>query len=397
MLKKMCLLLALLILCVCVSKVTEEKVPLRQPEQISVEELDRVKHILAGEEVAEISQEKAPFEEDVNQPEVEEIPEYEYPFTYTADDGKEYVVMRLETIDIETWGAMIDFMEKREFDYNPARLSRLFKFEKENGKVKLIGWTEEELSPTERFNDLDESGFFGNEYNAGEYSTKAFSFLCDENAIRKCFEEYGIETIKNIFTIYDHRGYIIAAITENEAYYMTVPTASEKYGDFVFQKIYTHDAFEKVYGPCLAKVFVDGKEIEYFSASVHPMRGYKMEKYHLELELVRLAEVLGVKCEYDEKNDIIKFGDCIIKKDNLWHERFGKAGVLEPGKAYNAGIEAPDFSTDYDGIGCIIESSGKKIASFSLVKWLAERYGYRVEINFEDNSVRFYAAKNENS
>ena len=101
MLKKMCLLLALLILCVCVSKVAEEKVPLRQPKQISVEELDRIKKIFAGEDGVEISQEKTPSEENMNQPEVEEIPEYEYPFTYIADDGKEYVVMRLETIDIE--------------------------------------------------------------------------------------------------------------------------------------------------------------------------------------------------------------------------------------------------------------------------------------------------------
>ncbi len=397
MLKKMCLLLALLILCVCVSKVAEEKVPLRQPKQISVEELDRIKKIFAGEDGVEISQEKSPSEEEsAILPEEKEMPKCEYPLTYTADDGTEYIIMRLHPINTEGMWLMLDFMENLKFEYNLESSPTLFKFVKENGKLKLIGFADaewdENAPPPKEFDGLDESDFYGNEYNSGEYCSEAVAFLCDEDAIRRCFEKNGINNIKDMFVIYDRRGYIIAAVTDSTCYYMTVPIVSEKYGDFVFQKIYTKNEFKKVYGPCQAKVFVDDKEVEFSLAYLQAGRGNGMENYFLELDVIRLGKVLGVWCEYDEKANILKFGDFIFGKNDLQEANTDYEGEI----FYQAVMINSDSTPDKrENIGYITERDGKPLGSLNLIEWLAKHYGYRMDVSFENNSVHFYSYSND--
>jgi len=398
MLKKMCLLLALLILCVCVSKVTEEKVPLRQPKQISVEELDRVKRILVGEEVAEISQEKSPFEENVNQPEGEGMPKYEYPFTYIADDGKEYVVMILHCYGGESMYDMFDFMKNPWENNLYMSLPDVFVFEQGNGKLQLKYWGNAEWDGTiteeraREFSDVDSNSSLVNGYSSSEYCSEAIAFLCDEESIRKCFKENGIDNIQDVVIIGHRQGYIITAVTESNAYYMTVPTTSEKYGDFIFQKIYTKEEFKKIYGPRAAKVFVNGKEVS-FSTQVM-LVGMPLgigEQYTLEMDVLELAEMLGVCGVYNDMTNTITIGDIVMQmEENEWNPGVEYDEFIEDAPMFNVSVKAYDEKYNYTAV--LKYRNGRYLGSWSINKFLCKTLGYEIEVHLEDYSIHISKA-----
>lgn len=398
MLKKICLLFGLLFLCICVSKVAKEKVPLRQPEQISVEEPDRV--IIGGEDGAETLSEKAPREENANQPEAEERVEYEYPFTYTADDGREYTVMILRSYGTESMYDMFDFMKNPWENNLYMSLPDVFVFEQGNGKLQLkylgpADWDGTITAELAReFMDVDSNVSLLSGYSSSEYCSKAIAFLCDEESIRKCFEENGICNIQDVVIINHRQGYIIAAVTESSAYYMTVPTISEKYGDFIFQQIYTKEEFKKIYGPRPAKVYVNGREVSFSTpVTLVGMPCGIGEKYTLEMDVLELAGMLGVCGAYDDATKTMTIGDIVMQMEET--ERI----PTEEDDEYDEYIED---STGFDVFvmdneryryGTALQyRNGRYLGSWSINKFLCKSLGYEIEVNLEDYSIHIFKA-----
>ena len=157
----------------------------------------------------------------------------------------------------------------------------------------------------------DMYGFFASErgFYPNEQCSDAIAFLCDQEAIKECFSKNGVKDIREITILRfsDHKtGYLAVALTENEAYYMTVPVAEAEYGDYIYQKVHTSEAFKKLYAPRAADVYIDGKKMESPSATLFG------EKY-LEMDILSFLETLGYECKYDLKKQEITAGEYIIK------------------------------------------------------------------------------------
>lgn len=269
-----------------------------------------------------------------------------------------------------------DFIE---FINNPwdnqlySDLHIIFRFEENNGQLLLTGISSEDgyhnQGPFLALDDPD--NYKWQEIRSSEYFQQAIAFLCDEDAIKECFRENGVESIQKIVILnldvmgYEV-GYVIAAITETQAYFMTVPISNEKYGDYIFQKVYTKDEFSEIFGPRPAKVFINDTETAF---STTPLLGYAF----LEMELFELLDVLDVQYTYDKDHRTISSGDVTVQIDE-----------------YNGSYYVEIFKDDEIVIdtGEVRYINEKCIADMIVCERLCRVLGYNTEIHYDDYSVR---------
>jgi len=249
----------------------------------------------------------------------------------------------------------------------------VFRFEKQNGQLILTGISSEDGSHKQgqflTLNDPDNWGW--KKFRTSEYFQRAIIFLCDEEGIKECFRENGIENIQKMVILDGpnvETGYIITAITETQAYFMTVPISNEKYGDYIFQKVYTQDEFLKIFNPRSAKVFINEQEITFLTT---PLFGYTF----LEIDLFEFLDALDIQYTYDEENNIISSNEVILQI-----------------KEYSDGSYCVDIfkngSEHVDGKGGARYENGKYIGNLLFYDELCRVLGYDMELHYDDYSVR---------
>ncbi len=223
-------------------------------------------------------------------------------------------------------------------------------------------------------------------FNSGEHCSEAVAFLCDEEAIRKCFTDNGVRDIRKIEILgfMDEKvGYIAVALTENEAYYMTIPIAEAEYGDYIYQKVYTSEAFKKLYAPRAADVYIDGKKME------SPSTTLLGEKY-LEMDILSFLEALGYECKYDSKKQEIAVGKEKIKfeyNEEKTTHRNEYEEFLKCAPVYDVTIYKPEPSDD---MNWAILRNGRFLANARVIEGFCYRAGYEIEYRFDDMSVHIF-------
>ncbi|HOP12314.1 MAG TPA: hypothetical protein PK629_12580 [Oscillospiraceae bacterium] len=285
-----------------------------------------------------------------------------------------------ETIDMsfDSFGGecsddIIEFINSPRDNQLYEDLHIVFRFEKKNGQLLLTGISSEDGShkqgPFLALNDPD--NWRWGKFKSSEYFQKAIAFLCDEDAIKQCFHENGVENIQKIVIIDGpcvEAGYVITAITETQAYFMTVPISNEKYGDYIFQKVYTQDEFLKIYSPRPAKVFINEKEVTF---STTPILG----DVFLEMDLFEFLDGLGIQYTYNKDHKTISFNNIILQMDEY------KDGLYD--------VEMfKDDSEHRDVIGEVKYVKGKCIGDLLLYDELCRALGYSMELHYDDYSIR---------
>ena len=256
-------------------------------------------------------------------------------------------------------------------------------FKEEDGKLVLSalpGYNEKSHI------DLFSSPAVLSGFNSGEHCSEAVAFLCNEEAIKECFSENGVKDIRKIEILgfMDEKvGYIAVALTENEAYYMTVPLAEAEYGDYIYQKVYTSEEFKKIYSPREADVYIDGKKMDF---SVATMLG---EKY-LEMDILSFLEALGYECTYDEEKQEITAGEEKIKLE--YNEERTKSR-----NEYKEFLEnAPVYDVTVFGWGdpspqeLAVLKNGRFLANQRVIEGFCYVSGYEIEYQYDDMSVHIF-------
>jgi len=248
----------------------------------------------------------------------------------------------------------------------------IFRFEEQNGQLLITGISSgfEKQGP---FLALDDPDNIWQKFNSSEYCQRAIIFLCDEDTIKECFRENGVENIQEIIILNldgmgNEVGYAITAITEMQVYFMTVPLSNEKYGDYIFQKVYTQDEFLKIFGPRPAKVFINEQEITFLTT---PLLGYA----YLEMDLFEFLDALSVQYTYDKDNNIISSNEVTLQIKEY------------SGGAYSVEIFKDD-SEYADGEGGASYVNGKYIGDMLFCIELCRVLGYEMDFRYDDYSVR---------
>ena len=229
-------------------------------------------------------------------------------------------------------------------------------------------------------------GFFPN-----EQCSDAIAFLCDEEAIKKCFSENGVKDIREIIILRfsDHKtGYVAVALTENEAYYMTVPVADAEYGDYIHQKVYTSEEFKKIYSPREADVYIDGKKMDF------PVATMLGEKY-IELDAVSFLSSLGHECTYDVEKQEITAGEYKIKLEYnkaATELRKNYGGFIEPAPEYTVTIKTA--KSENKGYSAVIRN-GRVLIGYECLEALCETLNYDYKYNYDDYSVYLDDSRSE--
>jgi hypothetical protein len=268
---------------------------------------------------------------------------------------------------------VIDFINNPRDNQLYEDLHIICRFEKHNGQLLLTGisWEDEyhKQGPFLALNNPD--NYSWKKFSSTEYFQRAIAFLCDEDAIKQCFQKNGVENIQKIVILdIDYMchgvGYVITAITETKAYFMTVPLSNEKYGDYIFQKVYTQDEFLKIYSPRPAKVFINEKEITF---STTPILGDGF----LEMDLFELLDALGVQYTYDKDHKTISANNVTLRMDG----NDGSYGAY----IYKDGKLVIDM-------GSVSYVKGKYIGDIIVCERLCDALGYKMEERYDDYSVR---------
>ncbi len=256
-------------------------------------------------------------------------------------------------------------------------------FEKRGGKLVLSalpGYNEKSHI------DLFSSPAVLSGFNSGKHCSEAVAFLCDEEAIKECFSENGVRDIRKIEILgfMDTKvGYIAVALTENEAYYMTIPLAEAEYGDYIYQKVYTSEEFKKIYSPREADVYIDGEKMDF------PVATMLGEKY-LEMDILSFLEALGYECTYDEEKQEITAGEYKIKFE------YNEEGTKSRNKYKEFLESAPEYDVTVSGWGdpnpqeWAVLKNGRFLASQRVIEGFCYVSGYEIEYRFSDMSVHIF-------
>ena len=161
----------------------------------------------------------------------------------TTNSENQLINMSFDSFFGESGDDVIDFINNPRDNRLYPSIYTIFRFEKQKGQLLLTGISYDYGSEKqEQFLALnDPDNWRWKEFKSTEYFQRAIVFLCDEDAIKQCFRENGVENIQkiiilNIDSMVHGVGYVITAITETQAYFMTVPLSTDKYGDYIFQK-----------------------------------------------------------------------------------------------------------------------------------------------------------------
>lgn len=316
----------------------------------------------------------------------------EYPFIYTTADGNEYKAMLLCDYGGETVYQFFDFIN------NPQKnrlfmSTQVFLFEEKNGKLKLkyTGFTESDGTITQErekyFEDVDEAGIWS-EFSSSDYCSEAVAFLCDKDAIRKCFEEKNVRDIKDIVILDLYPGHVAVAVTENDAYYMTVPTVAKEYGDFVFKKMYTSEEFKTMFGARQAKVYINGKEADFSQRNVIIGMGCGIalgEQHSIEMDVFELLDALGVSWSFDESTRTVCFGDCKVQVGEFkWTIDPEFREFIKSAPKYGVLITTDEYEEE---IGMITIRGERYLGSYALTKLICRELGYKMELDLQDYSI----------
>jgi len=255
-----------------------------------------------------------------------------------------------------------------------------FRFEGKDGELKL-----KYISASDKTQYYNLFGYFAYEHGfyPNEQCSDALAFLCDEEAIKECFSKNGVKDIREIviWRLADYKtGYVASALTENDAYYMTVPIANAEHGNYIYQKVYTSEEFKKIYSPREADVYIDGKKME--SPSVTLLG----EKY-LEMDLLSFLEALGYECEYDAKKLEISAGEYKIalkynKKATELRKKYSE--FIEPAPEYTVTIRTPEEKKK--GYSAMLRN-GRVLVGYECLEALCELLRYDCTYNYDDYSV----------
>lgn len=286
--------------------------------------------------------------------------------TNSNNSANETIDMSLDSFGGEGSGDVIEFInDPRDYQLYPD-MHIIFRFEKQNGQLLLTGISSgfDKQGPFLALNDSDN---IWKKFNSSEYCQRAIAFLCDEDAIKQCFRENGVENIQNIIILNldgmgNEVGYAITAITETQAYFMTVPLSNEKYGDYIFQKVYTQDEFLKIYSPRSAKVYINEKEV---TLSTAPILGDNF----LEMDLFELLDALDVQYTYDKDHKTISCYDVTLQINGSYSVDIFKNGELVSEN------------------GNVRYVKGKYIGDMLLCVELGSTLGYDMEFHYDDYSV----------
>jgi len=280
--------------------------------------------------------------------------------------------MSLDSVGGESSDDVIDFINNPRDNPLYEDMHIIFRFEEQNGQLLITGISSgfEKQGP---FLALDDPDNIWQKFNSSEYCQRAIIFLCDEDTIKECFRENGVENIQEIIILNldgmgNEVGYAITAITEMQVYFMTVPLSNEKYGDYIFQKVYTQDEFLKIFGPRPAKVFINEQEITFLTT---PLLGYA----YLEMDLFEFLDALSVQYTYDKDNNIISSNEVTLQIKEY------------SGGAYSVEIFKDD-SEYADGEGGASYVNGKYIGDMLFCIELCRVLGYEMDFRYDDYSVR---------
>jgi len=281
--------------------------------------------------------------------------------------------MSLDSFGGESCDDVIEFINNPRDNHLYPDMHIICRFEEQNGQLLVTGISREDGSrqqgPFLALNDPDNRW---DEFSSNEYFQRAITFLCDEDAVKQCFRENGIENIQKIVIVsldcMDNAvGYAITAITETQAYFMTVPLSNEKYGDYIFQKVYTQDEFLKIFGPRPAKVFINEKEITFSTA---PLLSYAF----LEMDLFEFLDGLDVQYTFDKEHKTIISDDVTLQMDEF---EYGWSSVTI--------TKGDDFD---ECAGYVSYEEGKYIGDMLLYIELGRFIGYKMDLRYDDYSVR---------
>ena len=288
----------------------------------------------------------------------------------------ETVDMYFDSYGTESAEGIIDFIRNPKNNQLYKNVHVIFRFVKNNDILRL-----ESIS---RENDRGQQGEFKtleNEtcLNSGEYCSKAIKFLCNDKEIKEQFYKNEIDNIKNIViidlsTMEEEVGYVIAAVTDREAYYMTVPLERERYGDYIFQKVYTSDEFLKIYSPRSAKVFVDEKRIELIN---EPVVGDLV----FEMDIFTFLHALGFEYTYEESSKKICFGEYTIQ--------FMEQKNFQADDEYNIVFTSPKDNDSINFLSSTRYKNGTYIGDYYFYNTICFRIGYDMDIHYDDYSVHF--------
>ena len=287
-------------------------------------------------------------------------------------EESEAIDMSLDSVGGESSDDVIDFINNPRDNPLYEDMHIIFRFEEQNGQLLITGISSgfEKQGP---FLALDDPDNIWQKFNSSEYCQRAIIFLCDEDTIKECFRENGVENIQEIIILNldgmgNEVGYAITAITEMQVYFMTVPLSNEKYGDYIFQKVYTQDEFLKIYSPRPAKVFINEKEVTF---STTPILG----DVFLEMDLFEFLDGLGIQYTYNKDHKTISFNNIILQMDEY------KDGLYD--------VEMfKDDSEHRDVIGEVKYVKGKCIGDLLLYDELCRALGYSMELHYDDYSIR---------
>ena len=291
----------------------------------------------------------------------------------TVQETAKPTFIQLETVSFDESYSAADFiaypMNIDLWECSPVT----FRFFENNGQLELTGIPE--IMNERLYIDVDDPGCLDGsktgKFNSSEYCKQAITFLCDQEAIRQCFEANGVSDIQRLLIINNDSmsgevGYVIAAVTKKQVYFMAVPLARAEYGDYIFQKIYTSDEFLAIYGPRPAKVFVDGTEVLFSSA---PMLG----DVFLEMDLLTLLDALDCEYTYDKKNEIITVDGLTLEK-----EQFGEILYLNIYRGEQCIL----------GIGQTGYVQGRYTGGLLFYMEFFDALGYKMDLRYDDFSVR---------
>ena len=306
----------------------------------------------------------------------------------TPVEDEDYIVKTLGYYYIEGIYEMFDFLKN---PWEPVDNSLYyncgydFRFVEQDGRLVLKDMADHGDTT---FYDIDGDDLFTEGFNSGEYCSRAVAFLCDENAIRQCFREQGVnDPIQDIVIIQfmdEKVGYIVAAVTEKDAYYMTVPIAAEVYGDFIFQKVYTSEEFKQIYRPHPAKVFINGKEMQSSSVTL-------LGEMYLELDILDFFEALGFQCKYNQEKKEIIAGDYTIRFEIS--EDWGDTDTdyeefIASAPQYTVFLTTPEAQNRE--MNHAVYRNGRYLGKHIFFRNLCSRLGYEIEYHYDDWSVHIF-------
>ena len=289
---------------------------------------------------------------------------------------EEYTTMKFKHFGAESSEEVFEFMENPWDNYLSSPeggFTQVFRFRGENGKLILhdMGQEGSDSNPVGgiAFYDLSDR------YSASEYCSKAVAFLCDDEAILRSFGQSGISDVQKIVRITTRHGFVVAGLTDKEAYYMTVPLQAEVYGDYVFQKVHTKDEFEKIYGPRPVKIFVNQKEAHFPTAPMMIAEPQGIgEAYYFKVDVLELADALGIPAEYDKAANTVTFGEHLLRF--VMDEDGGTdVYITEPGKEEEYTYRGAQFG------------ERSYIIGYSLTRWLCRCVGYELEMDIENYAL----------